>query len=313
MNRWYKLIISIGCLVVIFFTASLKDVKGFLQATDLQIFFAGVGIFILAIFVFCAGWGLLVRGYGLRQGLASLLSLAFLGAFLNILVPDALFGDRLRGYALGSRTGDLVRSWAATMLERFVSLISIFGFTLLLMGFGGTLLNGISVQLPILLLGIMFIGIPVVFFIFLFEVKKWLGRDWFTEIMLCSVLLPNRRKIFFESLLYGPMIIFIEGMGIWIISISMGIDVPNLVYFILAGLLYLLRLFPVSYALFGIQDLIFVFTMPYMGLSIAQSFAFSIMIHVARILSTFPGLFFMKVMSEKLVRPSQNQVGEPEM
>ena len=300
MRFWIKLSVSIVCLGWVFLVTPWSEVLECLQGVHMPVFLGAVGVFVLAVIVWCWNWIFLARAYGVKEGVLSMLSLSFLGAFVNNMVPGALFGDRLRGYALGARSGDIVRSWAATMLERFISVISIFAVTLILLAIGGRGLAKCAVQLPFILFLIMIIAVPAAFFVFLSEVKAWLGRDWFTEIILSSVILPKRKQNFFKSLFFGPLMIAVEGTAILLVSQSLGLEAPYMIYYIFAGMLHLLRVFPVCYSLFGLQDLIFVLLLPLTGMSAPEAFALSIMVHIARVISTFPGIFFMKVLNEKL-------------
>lgn len=82
-----------------------------------------VGVFtgiLAAIGLSAWKWGLILSSRGIQARFRKLIRLYFIGLFFNNLLPTAVGGDVVRGWALGKETGDMPEAAGSVVSERLI-------------------------------------------------------------------------------------------------------------------------------------------------------------------------------------------------
>ena len=119
-----KLVVSGGLLYWLLSQFDLKAFTSVLGRTDITLFAAAAGFFVLSNALGAGQWYLLLRGQSLAVSPGQTAATYWVGVFFNNLLPGNIGGDAVRIYDVRRLTGATGRAAAATFMDRFIGLFS---------------------------------------------------------------------------------------------------------------------------------------------------------------------------------------------
>lgn len=235
-------------------------------------------------------WQLLLANVGVRQRLADLASLYFIGQFFSLFLPTGTGGDVVRAYDVARRSGRPAETIMATLQERLLGL----GASLLI-GLVATLyyLPLVPLQLRIWMVIIQIVGAAGITLLLypalLFGIVKRFWRSnqqrpalqriadrplvarLLTAVQPISEL-PALRPLRLALLLGMAITAVLMGIGMYyVIGRSLGLQIGFMPFCLVVPLVWIVRMIPVSLNGVGISEGAFVFLIGLFGVPADQA------------------------------------------
>ena len=250
MSKYLRIGVSVVLLAIIAWRTNWTDVGAKFAQLNIGLWFAAVGVMVAALVASARRWQLFARELRFSQSLPQFCAYYFIGAYFNLLLPTSVGGDVMRVWYLNGDSGRKLAALASVFLER---------------------LNGLLVLFFVACFGILFT--PV-------ELPTWIhAAVWsVTGAALAGIIalpflrsidkLPEQRRRQLDTMLAlmkhpralasGTLIsVFVQAMSVvcvWFLGMSIGLDVPVAYYCILAPMVGLLTLLPISVNGVGVRE-----------------------------------------------------------
>ena len=250
MSKYLRIVVSVALLTLIAWRTNWSEVGGKFANLPLTMWFAAVGLYILAQIASARRWQLFARPLHFEHSLSQYCAYYFIGMYFNLLLPTSVGGDVMRVWYLSGDTSRRRAAFASVFLERVNGLL-----VLIVMACGAVLLS--PVEMPwwmtasvwsiagCSLLGLA--AVPVL--------RHWqkipLGHRQRMQMFL-DLMRPSR--MFFEATL---MSVVTQGAGIlliWCLAVGLGLKVPLAYCCIMVSLVSLLIMLPVSVNGMGVRE-----------------------------------------------------------
>ena len=250
VRKYIRIAVSAVLLTRIAWRTDWSEVAKQFANLRVEMWFAAVGLYVLAQIASARRWQLVANELGFEQSLLQFCAYSFIGMFFSLLLPTLIGGDVLRVWYLN---GDSGRKWpaiASVFLER---------------------VNGLLVLIATACIGVLISPVDLPWWI----VGSVWGSAACAVVGLASVLIlkrwqrlsPERREQFqiFLHMLRSPrllteptfMSILVQVAAVlilWCLSLGLGMDVPITYFFVLVPMVSLLTLLPISVNGMGVRE-----------------------------------------------------------
>lgn len=295
MKTFLKLTISIGLLVLAVSLLDVRTIKEMLQQVSVETFIAAIAINILVFSIMGVRWYRLAITK-IDSSLWNQLAVYFKATFLNTFTPANLGSDTYRLVVLKGGSATSGALFQLLLRERLLGLygyviIFAFAYTFITLGAGG---GGLSANNPYIY------GVAVALAVFMLPfLLRHLGVR--TAVWLCVIIggdrLP-RLEAWMETLagllsLRGVlwlMSLTFLGILLWVVSIQVvagefGLGVPLLQLAVVATLVELIRLLPVTVQGIGLREGAFAYLLSFFGHNPEQCYVVGLVAYLALSLS----------------------------
>ncbi|MCZ6593911.1 MAG: lysylphosphatidylglycerol synthase transmembrane domain-containing protein [Bacteroidetes bacterium] len=296
-----KVIVSVGLIAILIAQMDLNALQKVLASVTLwflalAVFFMFIELVLMSIRLY-----VLLLMKELHVPFFILFKLNLVSVFVGIFLPSALGFDALRVFYLSKHTNHVVDSISLVTLDRFLNMVSITLFAIFSFFLGGYFrkLSGLWIAILPMLFGIGFV--------FLFMSKRIRS---FIRGALKRVRMPEKVinwigslvGSFYECRAFPRLLLLLFGLAIvfqatrtttsYFFAQSVDIDVSFIYFFIIIPIVTVLSMLPFSIAGIGVPQYSSVYLFELVGVDMESVLGFSIVIYVARILITLPGLYF---------------------
>lgn len=275
MKRILSLVLKLslsGILLYIFFSqVDIQSVIKTVKQTDLLLFVLGFFLYLSTVFISARRWSLFLP-QSLRY--SKLLSLYFIGSFFNTFLPGLVGGDAIKAFYLYRYTGEGTggTSLASVFMDRYIGFTAMMGIGFVAFITGYTYITGTEIiwVIPILCGGFL-LGSLILWRI-----------NWGKIKTLNSFYIPlmgykAKKKIICRGLLLGFSVHFIGIICVYILSLSIGLKVPVIYFFIFIPIISAASAIPVSLAGLGIREAGFVILFGSAGVSAEEALSLSLL------------------------------------
>jgi hypothetical protein len=250
--------------------------------------------------LFAYKWKALLATKEMNIPFWSMLKIYYISNFLGVFLPSTVSVDVIRAYHLNKGTGNLVESVSSVFVDKMLSLLAILLVPLIvslayvkksgdlrIVWVVVSLLAGFCLCVVLMLNRTIVERILQVGAIF----SPRLAR-WFTVLhgSICAYL--DNKEIL--ALVFGlsGIIQITRVLGIFVLGLSLGVQVSIVHYFIFVPIINLIAILPIALAGIGIQEGSFVYFFSQIGVGPTDAFTLSILGNVAVIISILPGGMF---------------------
>ncbi len=288
LNFVLKLLVS---AVLLYFFLSRIDTDAVIQTlkqTDIPLFIAGFSLYLCTVFVSTKRWSLF-----LPQGLkySKLVSLYFIGSFFNTFLPGIVGGDAVKAFYLYRHIGKGGLSIAAVFMDRYMGLCAMGGIAFLALIAGYPFIK----ETEILWFILIFLGAFVAGSVIMWKVN-W-GRLKFLNNFYIPLMEYKRKKdIIFKGIILGFIV-----QGIWIsstyvLSLSIGFDVPIIYFFMFLPIISAASALPVTLAGLGIREAGFILLFSKVGLTSEEALSLSLLVFISMcLLNLIGGVEYLRI------------------
>lgn len=268
-----KLLVSATLLYIFLSRVDINAVTKTLKQTEIPLFIAGFFIYISTIFISTKRWSLF-----LPQGLKylKLVSLYFVGSFFNTFLPGLVGGDAVKAFYLYRHIGKGGLSLASVFMDRYMGLSAMGGIALIAFIGGYSYIRQTDI--------VWFITIFLCAFLvasFILWKVNW-GKIKFLSSFYAPLMdYKTKKEIIFKGLLLGFVVQCIAIITVYVLSLSIGLKVPIIYFFMFLPVISVASAIPISVAGLGIREAGFVLLFSKVGLTSAEALSLSLLVFTA--------------------------------
>lgn len=276
-----KLLVSSVLLYIFLSRVDINAVIKTLKHTEVPLFIVGFFIYISTIFISTKRWSLFLPP-GLKY--FQLVSLYFIGSFFNTLLPGLVGGDAVKAFYLYRHIGKGGLSLATVFMDRYMGLSAMAGIALIVSIGGYTYIRGTEIVWFIL----VFLSVLLLASFILWTVN-WGKIKFLSSFYTPLMEYKTKKQIIYKGLLLGFVV---QGIGItcvYILSISIGLKIPIVYFFIFIPIISVASAIPVSVAGLGIREAGFVILFTKVGVTSAEALSLSLLVFTAMVMTNLIG------------------------
>ncbi|MBI4697734.1 MAG: flippase-like domain-containing protein [Nitrospirae bacterium] len=258
--------------ILLYFFISRVNVHSILETLShlkIPLFILGFLVYLLTVFISTKRWSLF-----LPQGIkyTHLLSLYFVGSFFNTFLPGIVGGDAVKTYYLYKHTGRGGLSFVSVFMDRYMGLIAMTLISLVALIAGYQAVRGTEIELFII-----FFLIALSLASLAFWSVNW-GRIGFLKVFYAPLMeYKSQKKIIYKGLFLGFIIQGLCIFNVYLLSLSIGMKVPVVYFFIFVPIISIASSIPVSVAGLGIREAAYVLLFSKVGVLSAEALSLSLL------------------------------------
>jgi uncharacterized membrane protein YbhN (UPF0104 family) len=292
-SQWLKLLKLVVSAGILGWLACRMDWASFHQALGnlhSGLWFAAVGIYLVAQLVSGWRWQLLARPLGFPESLRQFTRLYFIGMYFNLLLPTAVGGDVVRAWCLDGKSGRRLAAFLSVLVDRLSGLV-----ILLLIGCLGVALCPVSLPFWIesSVWGLTAGGIASL--IVLPYLARWTARRPKLNRLGEGVhFYLQHPRLLIVTAAQSIVVQLANVMLVWLIGLALDLSVPPLYYAIFVPMVTLLTLLPISLNGMGIREGSTVLFLAPLGVSQGSALCLAILwFFVLTVVSLCGGVVYM--------------------
>jgi hypothetical protein len=317
--RWLlRLIIAVSLLALLAVGVDWQATWQLLQHTNLWLFLVGFLLLCSRNVIGAWRWRVLLQSRGYMPAFGALVHHYFVGTFFNLVLPTAVGGDVVRGYALHRCGTPPAVAASSILIERTLGVAALLATALGALLAGGHLFLDASVYLLVLGLSMACAGLMAGMF--------WQTRitrplpAWFPGSL--RPLLENVGQLIADirtygrdlhvlggSLLISLLLQLVSIFWYYVLALAVGATTPLLYYLIFIPLVAIASMLPVSISGIGVREGTFVVLLGLVGMPAVTAVAISALIFLQTILQGLVGgvlLILQRGEHRRFAQPSQH-------
>jgi len=240
VSKYIRIAVSVGLLAIIAWRMDWSGLADKFANLRIEFWFAAVGVLLFAQVFSAKRWQLFARELRFEHTLPQYCAYYFIGMYFNLSLPTSVGGDVVRVWYLNGNSG---RKWAAiasVFLDRLNGLL-----VLIAMACVGVLIAPIDLPTWILTTVWIVAGCAALGLCSLPLLQRWkrlpLQRRQQLQTLLHLLRVP---KVLAWTTLMSVFVQFIGVLCLWLVGLSLGLEVPLAYYCILCPMVSLLTLLP---------------------------------------------------------------------
>jgi len=251
VNKFLRIGISVALLGIIAWRMNWADMADKFAELRIEFWLAAVGVLVVGQVLSARRWQLFAQELRFERSLMQYTAYYFIGMYFNLSLPSSVGGDVVRVFYLNNHSGRKWAAFASVALER---------------------LNGLSVLIAVACIGVLVAPMPLPSWILISVwsvagcavlglaslpiVKQWknlaLHRRQQLETLFTLMRIPH------VTIWATVMSILVQVLGVvavWLIGLSLGLEIPFTYCCILSPMVSLLTLLPISFNGMGLREL----------------------------------------------------------
>lgn len=254
-------------------------------------------------------WNLLLRSSGVSLPHFQAIRLYTIASFLGLVLPPTVGADSIRSYYMKQRGIKLSDTVASIVIERVFGLIVLLVFTVTGFFFLADLLRDGEIQITAIASALIVLSTALLTALYLSFSPRFLNIVATLTTRLRNTRLGKLaqgadsfvRTYQGYSEKKGVLILFCVLTALeltlvivrsYVVALSLGVDLPLLVYFAFLPLVTLLNRMPISFDGFGINEVLFIYFLGLFGVIQESAFLIGLINHLLFIIAILPGGFF---------------------
>lgn len=214
-----------------------------------------------------------------------------IGSFFNTLLPGIVGGDAVKAYYLYRETGTPGISMASVFMDRYIGFISIIFIALISLPFGFAYIKGTGLEYLFPGIILIFIAGSFVFFKARIGERLRLLREFYSFFDAYRDF-TNTVDTLLKALLLSVIIQLMNMGAVYIISQSMGIEVPFLSILLFIPFIVTVSMIPLSISGLGVREATFVILFGKVGVKPEAAITLSLLWFFSVVMGSLPGLLF---------------------
>jgi glycosyltransferase 2 family protein len=251
VSKIIRIAVSVILLAVIGWRMDWGDVADKFAHLRVDLWLGSVLVLILAQVISARRWQLFARELRFERSLAQYCAYYLIGMYFNLSLPTSVGGDVVRVWYLNGKSG---RKWAAlasVFLERLNGLLVLVAMACL-----GVLITPVELPWWIAVSVWSLAGIAVLGMVTMPIARRWTFLPAHRQQQLHAFVdLAQVPRLIASA---TGLSIIVQGLGVlslWLIGMSLGLDIPAAYYCVLGPMVSLLTLLPISFNGMGLREL----------------------------------------------------------
>jgi uncharacterized protein (TIRG00374 family) len=296
---WFRLLVTAALLALVASLVDWSAAADHLDEGSWVWFGASVGALFASQVIAGVRWRLLLRGAGLERPLPAAVRAYLVGTFANNFLPTSFGGDFARAWLLAKPGPPLVRALLSVVVDRFMAFWCLITIAWLALA---TDPGAVPSSLTLGLLGVTVGGLTVSALLLWYAMRggRTLARrlperllGWARETRETLHLYRHQPRILALATLLGLAFQAIAVITLWMIARSVDIHAPLALLAVVAPLVLVVTLVPISIAGFGVREGGMVLLLGEAGYSATEATLLSLVGVAVLVLSSLPGAIAM--------------------
>jgi len=262
LSKYLRLIVSSALLAWLASRTDWTHVGLAFRHLRLELWFTAVGLFLLAQVASALRWRLLARPLGFHGPLRDFINFYFVGMFFNLLLPTSVGGDVVRAWYLDGGSGRRLAAFLSVFVDRFSGLLVLMGLACvadLLCPIALPFWVGASVWATAACAVVGLVSLPMALRCLEGGAQEpTLGasrlRALTRSFSNAHTLLIGRPRLLLAATFLSLLVQGINVVLLWLVGRAIGAPVPASYYGIVAPMVTLLTLLPVSLNGMGVRE-----------------------------------------------------------
>ncbi len=305
-----RILVSLILLAYLLAKAGLRETAGILRTADLRYFWLALLLYLSTVALRAYRWQILLKAQGVTSPLPRLISLYFIGALFNQVLPTGFGGDAVRIYELAQDETPTAISITTVIVDRLSGFLALFAMATATLLFTYRLVT-LEVRIAIIAL---FLGSVL---------GTWLisHRGIWRRASQLPLLAPLMRRGGIQSLyhsiqayslrpfmgalaislLFNLVMIFIN----YLVALSLGVRLAFWYFLLYVPIISFLMALPISLSGWGVREGGYVYLFTQAGVPSPQALAISLSIYALTLASGLIGGLFYALEGYKGMRASR--------
>gem|GEM_PF-438650 len=280
-----RMVISLGLVFLLFHKVDLDKFLTSILSSKKEFLIIGYALGICNVMVCTLRWRILLWDRNINVSFYQLMKIYFIGMFFNIFFPTGYGGDAVRGFKLYKLTSAMSDSISSVVMDRLVGFSALLAISILSLGLS---LDFINTKICLSVFGIALLFFMGVWFFFSGYIVRFVGfvlrmiklerymssvNDFHETIRSYKDSKGVLLSIFVISILAHSIMIF----SIYLFSLSIGVEIPLIYFFLFVPVINIVTLAPVSVSGIGVREAGFIYFFSMVQVSASHSFLISIL------------------------------------
>jgi len=271
----FILAVTAALLYLVLREVGIQELAATLRQADLGWVVLAILISPTLILLSVIKWHILLRSQGDRVPFFYLFKLYYVGYFFNNFLPSTVGGDVVRVYELGNRTKDPAGALASVFMERLTGFVILLVLAVLALLGNLSLIQDTTLTMAVLAVVVMFVGLLWVIFdgrllnfierlIPLPLLKKYTTK--FRKFQTSLYAYKDRRRVLVTVFAWSVVYHLLSILNIYVCARAFYPDTPLLGIAIIAPILNVVGMLPLSFNGVGVQEWAFVLLFKWLNL-----------------------------------------------
>jgi uncharacterized protein (TIRG00374 family) len=297
-----KITISIALLAYVVYSADLSKIYEVLIGINLMFFLLAFIIGVGTITLSAKKWQILLQAKGEKHRYRRVLKIYYIGVFFNIFLPTNIGGDVVKAYEMSKTSKKRVEAYSSVFMERFTGAIALLILVIIAISI---YYNEIPIEVIVL---VYCVFIPIFLFITLLITRKGFAKRFKrfyrlffkiferfslhkkAESLYDSINLYKKEKkilliVMIISLIFQSVSVIIR----YVLSLSLGMDVPLFYFFIFIPICSLVAFLPISIRGIGVFEVLYLYFFTMVGATAAQAVSLAFLTHILAFINSLTG------------------------
>jgi len=279
-----RIVFSLGIVVILLLKTDVENLVRTMFNANYWYFVLPFLVSFVIIYLGALRWQILLKRFTRNVFFSDLFRFVCISLFYNCFIPGGFAGDIIRGYKCKNHDLNRSEGIASVFVDRIIGLVTftIFGFIAMLFTY-----NLIGQTNILFLVLITMISIIVGLYI-LFNRRMMSCFKTFSNLYPAIYIKVKQfydyvyyykdyRGILVHSLIISFLTTFLNILTIYLISVSIGSDVPFIYFLSFVPIITIISYIPISYSGLGIRDAGFILLFVQVGMTRDQALGISLM------------------------------------
>jgi len=289
-----RITISITLLFIIIYTIGFERIKQQLSHTIFWLFLLALIVENFGVMISAKKWQMLLHDKKIEISYMDSLSYYYIGSFFNTMMPSSVGGDVIKAYMLGKKV-DKIKVFSSVIMDRLTGLIAVIFIAVLAIASFYPLLPRHVIPLILLIVIFFFLSLLLLiktsFFEQLLDIifQRWKRPRNFFHGIIMSLKTYKDKKLLLSALLISFLFHLLMILNNYVLSISIGMDIPLIYFFIFVPIAELLVALPISIQGFGVREGSYAILFSSVGTSYAAAFSIGFLDQIVKVVVSIIG------------------------
>jgi len=295
-----RMVISLGLVFFLFHNVDLDNFLKSIFSSKKEFLSIGYALGICNVLVCTFRWRILLWDRNINVSFYQLMKIYFIGMFFNIFFPTGYGGDAVRGYKLYKVTSAMSDSVSSVVMDRLVGFSALLFISILSLGLSFDFIN---TKICLSVFGIALLFFLGVWFFFSAYIVRYVGfilkmiklekyMDNINEFHATILSYKDSKGVLIGIFVISILAHSIMILSIYLFSLSVGVEIPLIYFFLFVPVINIVTLAPVSVSGIGVREAGFIYFFSMVEVSTAHSFLISLLFFSQLVFVGLIGCFF---------------------
>ena len=291
----FRVLLSVALLVILFRQVGLEETIATLASANARFLLLAVALHFTGTAVSSYRWQGLISAFGIRVRLRTLISLYFVGALFNNLLPGSITGDVAKAYHLSRRIDRMDVAVSTVLTDRLTGILVLFAIASIGVLFGYGLVSRQIALATLLVAAAMWgaVGLASIksVWIWLRRRVRLIDRLAETKTVRQAVLAVqvNDRRVVVRALAVSFVLHVIWISMRYVIAVALGVHVSVWYFVVFIPLITLATMVPVFFGGLGVREAAYVYLFTQVGVPAPLCISMSLVFYALRLASAIVG------------------------